>query len=77
MIKSLEDIFASKDAIINDPLKEIHTPCISVESKPEDYEYNDMLNHINPSAYPVPNERYIHNIVNPLNGVLKPFIINK
>lgn len=77
MIKSLEDVFASKDAIVNDPLKEIHNPCVAVESKPEDYEYDDMIKHIDPNAYPIPNARYIHNTVNPLNGVLKPIIINK
>ena len=63
MIKSLEDVFANENVIINDPLKEIHTPCASVEYRPEDYEYDDMLNHIDLSAYPIPNDRCVHNTV--------------
>lgn len=74
MYKSIEDVFNSSEAVINDPLYEIHNPVQSCDYPPEINEYDDLLNNINHTAYPLPVDKHIHNIINPLNGALKPII---
>lgn len=71
MIKSLADVFNSKDAIINDPLKEIHTPVRPVSSAPAIEEYEDLLLDLDISVYPTPTKEKYHRIVDPMHGKLK------
>lgn len=71
MIKSLEDLFKSKEAIFNDPLKEIHTPVQSVNTAPNIDEYEELLSDIDMSVYPTPTKERYHRIVDPMHGKLK------
>lgn len=71
MIKSLADVFNSKDAIINDPFKEIHTPVQSVSIAPSIEEYEDLLSDLDMSVYPTPTKERYHRTVDPMHGALK------
>ena len=74
MFKSIADIFNSPDAIINDPLYEIHNSVESCDYPPETEEYDEFLNNLDAKVYPKPILKSIHNTVNPLHGALKPTI---
>lgn len=76
MYKSIADIFNSPEAIFNDPLEEIHNPVQPCE-EPEIEEYEEFLNNLGYGIYPKPTIKYIHNIVNPLHGALKPVLNHK
>ena len=71
MIKSLEDLFNSKEAVFNDPLKEIHTPVQSVRVAPDTDEYEELLSNIDMTAYPTPTKERYHRVVDPMHGRLK------
>lgn len=71
MIKSIADVFNSKDAIINDPLREIHTPVQPVIVEPLEYEYDDFLSDLDYSLYPYPTKEIYHRTVDPMHGRLK------
>lgn len=75
MYKSIADIFNNSEAIFNDPLEEIHNPTQSCDSPPEIEEYEEFLNNLDSIAYPKPNNKSVHNTVNPLHGALKPVSI--
>lgn len=74
MIKSIADAFNDPKAVYNDPLYEIHNPVQNCDSAPENEEYDDFLNYLDIKAYPLPENKTTHNIINPLNGALKPII---
>lgn len=72
MYNSIADVFNSSEAIVNDPLYEIHNPVQPCNYTPETEEYEEFLNNLDNKAYPKPVDKYIHNTVNPLHGALKP-----
>lgn len=69
---TIYDVFNNSDAIINDPNEKIHTSVKSVDKNPDLMEYNDMLDHLDPTEYPLPDEGIIHHSVSLIRSKLKP-----
>lgn len=76
LYKSIEDIFNSSEAIINDPYYIIHQTIQLCNTPPELEEYVEFLNDLDHSNYPKPKDGIVHHSINPLRRKLKPVSIN-